>query len=141
MIVVDDIKAAKDIAGFDQTDSVSYDKVHDSIDPELIRWMQDLPLFCIQDQNVFVHAYYDDNLEAGQQSKHTCLWTRMSDSTPYDNSNQGFYLVHGHTPRGHGPIKSINRLNLDCGAVFYDRLVVAKFEIGKKGEVGFLEFT
>ncbi len=97
---------------------MTYDTVHDTIDPEIIKWMQNLSLFCIQDQNVFVHAYYDDNLEAGQQRKNNCLWARMSDSEPYNNSNQGLYLVHGHTPRIRGPVKSINRLNLDCGAVF-----------------------
>ena len=136
-----DFEAAKDLSEFGRDDLVRYDHVHQGINRDIITWMDNLKLFHIEDQNVFVHAYYDDTRRPDDQSESTCLWTRMSDFETYHNDKQGLYMVHGHTPRKHGPIKSPNRLNLDCGAVFYGRLVIAKFEKNTQGAVEFLEFT
>lgn len=136
-----DFEAAKDLAEFGRDGLVKYNNVHQGINRDIITWMDNLKLFHIEDQNVFVHAYYDDTRRPDEQSESTCLWARMSDFETYYNDKQGLYMVHGHTPRKHGPIKSPNRLNLDCGAVFYNRLVIAKFEKNVQGAVEFLEFT
>ena len=136
-----DYEAAKDLAGFPRNDYAIYDHVHHRINRNIIEWMDNLKLFHVEDQNVFVHAYYDDTKSPDQQDESTCVWQRMGDFETYHNDKQRLYMVHGHTPRKNGPIKSPNRLNLDCGAVFYNRLVVAKFQKNVQGAVEFLEFT
>ena len=123
-----DLDAAKDLAEIDRDGFTIHDHVYQGINKDIITWMNNLKLFHIEDKNVFVHAYYDDARSPDDQSEITCIWERMSDFETYHNDKQGLYMTHGHTPRKHGPIKSPNRLNLDCGAVFYNRLVVAKFE-------------
>ena len=136
-----DFEAAKELAEFARDDLVKYDHIHQSIDKNIVTWMDNLKLFHIEDKNVFVHAYYDDTRRPEDQVESSCLWQRMSDFETYYNDKQGLYMTHGHTPRKHGPVTAPNRLNLDCGAVFYNRLVVAKFEKDVKGAVEFLEFT
>jgi serine/threonine protein phosphatase 1 len=136
-----DFKAARDIAGFSQNRSVNYDQVWQNIDRSVIEWMLSLKVFHIEDKNVFAHAFFNDARSRDNQDKHECIWTRMSDSTTFLNSNQGLYLTHGHTPRIHGPVKSPNRINLDCGAVFYGRLVIGEYHKGIQGPVAFHEFS
>ena len=136
-----DFEAAADIAEFGKTDLVKYDHVHQAINKDIIAWMDNLKLFHIEDHNVFVHAYYDDTRKPEDQIESICVWQRMSDFETYHNDKQVLYMTHGHTPRKHGPVTAPNRLNLDCGAVSYNRLVVAKFEKDVKGAVEFLEFT
>lgn len=134
-----DITAAYDLAGIHRGSDI--ENIHSKIDLEIVDWMQRLKHFHIEDKNVFVHAYYDDQFLPEEQSLQTLLWRRMYDSEPYENFRQGYYLTHGHTPRSYGPIKSQNRLNLDCGAVFDNRLVIAIFEQGKQGAVDFIEVS
>jgi serine/threonine protein phosphatase 1 len=134
-----DTEAAVDICGNPNTKT--YFELHDAIDPEIVKWMDGLKLFHIEDKNVFAHAYYSDQTPPDEQRESQVIWQRMSDFETYHNDKQGFYLVHGHTPRKHGPVTSPNRLNLDAGAVFYKRLVVAKFEKGRQGAVEFMEFA
>lgn len=136
-----DFDTAKDLASISRTDEVNYDYVHSLINKEIIDWMNNLKIFHIEDQNVFAHAYYDDAKSPEEQNRDDCIWFRLGSNEKYDNANQKYYLVHGHTPKKNGPILAINRLNLDCGAVLYNRLVVAEFERNKKGAVDFLEFT
>jgi serine/threonine protein phosphatase 1 len=136
-----DFEAAKELAEFGRDDLVNYDRIHQSIDKNIVTWMDNLKLFHIEDKNVFVHAYYDDTRKPEDQVESICAWQRMSDFETYYNDKQGLYMTHGHTPRKHGPVTAPNRLNLDCGAGFYNRLVVAKFEKDVKGAVEFLEFT
>lgn len=135
------ITAAKDLASVPRDTVVKfYDDIHGKIDRSIIEWMTGLKLFHIEDKNVFAHAYYDDSKTPENQRKHDCLWFRMDDWMMYANDKQGFYLTHGHTPRKSGPIKSPNRVNLDCGAVFYNRLVVGEYYKDIQGPVDFHEF-
>lgn len=137
-----DKKAAQDIAGFSQDEFVPlYDHIRQGIDRSIIEWMANLKLHHIEDQNVFAHAFYDDTLKPEGQRAHDCVWTRMDDWMAFPNSKQGLYLTHGHTPRKHGPVKSPNRTNLDCGAVFYGRFVIAEYHRGVQGPVDFHEFA
>jgi len=96
-------------------------------------FMKTLLPFFIKDQNVFVHAYYDDRRSPDDQKLADCYWLRMNNHEPYENSNQNLYLVHGHTPVERGPISTVNRVNLDCGAVFFGRLVIGVFKEGAQG--------
>ena len=135
-----DKKAAQDIAGFGQDEFVMYDQVLHGIDRSVIEWMHNLKVCHIEDKNVFAHAFYDDTLTPEEQRAHTAVWTRMDDWMTFQNSKQGLYLTHGHTPRKHGPIQSPNRTNLDCGAVFYGRFVIAEYHKDVRGPVAFYEF-
>ncbi len=135
-----DVKSAQDIAGFSQNEFVPYEHIRQGIDKSVIEWIANLKLFHIEDQNVFAHAFYDDTKKPEDQISSDCVWTRMDDWMTFQNSNQGLYLTHGHTPRKHGPIKSPNRTNLDCGAVFYGKLVIAEYEKETRGPVAFHEF-
>jgi serine/threonine protein phosphatase 1 len=135
-----DTNAAKDIAGFKQDEFVIYDHVHQGIDKSIIEWMDKLKLVHIEDKNVFAHAFYDDTRNPDEQVPGDVVWTRMDDFMRFPNDKQKLYLTHGHTPRKNGPIKSTNRVNLDCGAVFYGRYVIGEYYKDIQGPVGFHEF-
>lgn len=135
-----DPRAAKDIAGFDQDEFVIYEHVRQGIDRSIMEWMYNLKVCHIEDKNVFAHAFYDDTVKPEDQVSSKCVWTRMDDWMKFQNDKQGLYLTHGHTPRKHGPVKSPNRTNLDCGAVFYGRLVIAEYYKDIQGPVAFHEF-
>jgi serine/threonine protein phosphatase 1 len=136
-----DVSAAQEIAGYTQNEYVICHQLRTSIDSSIISWMRSLKLCHIEDMNVFAHAFYDDNMKPDYQNPHEILWTRMDDWAEFPNAKQKLYLTHGHTPRKHGPIKSPNRVNLDCGAVFYDRLVIAEYYKDVQGPTNFHEFT
>jgi serine/threonine protein phosphatase 1 len=135
-----DMKAAQDIAGFGQDEFVMYDHIRQGIDRSIMEWMYELKVCHIEDKNVFAHAFYDDTLTPENQRTKACIWTRMDDWQTFQNSKQGLYLTHGHTPRKHGPVQSPNRTNLDAGAVFYGRLVIAEYYEDIQGPVKFHEF-
>ena len=135
-----DVKAARDIAGFKQDDFVIYEHVHQGIDRSIIEWMYNLKLVHIEDKNVFAHAFYDDTRDPEDQIISDVVWTRMDDWMTFQNAKQGLYLTHGHTPRKHGPVKSPNRVNLDAGAVFYGRYVIAEYYKDVQGTTNFHEF-
>lgn len=136
-----DLSAAMDIAEYVRLDSfVSYEDIHRSIDENIVRWMESLPFFYLKGKNVFAHAFYDDTRLPSGQRKHNCVWDRISDIR-YFNDNQGYYLTHGHTPRETGPIIGVNKINLDTGAVFYNRLVIGEYLVSKLGPINFHEFV
>lgn len=123
-----------------EMNSDNYLELHAQIPENIIRWMDNLPFFYIQDKNVFAHAFYDDTLLPQNQIENVCIWDRMSDSEKYWNDNQGFFLTHGHTPRQTGPKFAQNRVNLDAGAVFYGRLVIGKYKKNVQGPIDIFEF-
>lgn len=133
-------KATLEIAGIQPGTKYIYDDIHNGIDVKIIEWMEKLKPFHIEDKNVFAHAFYDDTRTPANQNIHDCIWTRMSDHERYWNYNQGLFLTHGHTPRRNGPVKSMNRVNLDAGAVFYGKYVIGEYEKGIQGPVDFNEF-
>jgi serine/threonine protein phosphatase 1 len=135
-----DAPAAQDIAGFKQDEFVIYEHIRQGIDRSVIEWMANLKVCHVEDKNVFAHAFYDDTRKPDEQIANHCVWTRMDDWQTFQNSKQGLYLTHGHTPRKHGPVQSPNRTNLDCGAVFYGRFVIAEYHKDVQGPVDFHEF-
>lgn len=135
-----DVKAANELSGYGPDAYIPYSELHRYMKTEYIDWMKTLKVFHIEDKNVFAHAYYDDSYPPENQSRQVCIWDRMSDSEQYWNEKQGLFLTHGHTPRKHGPVFAPNRVNLDAGAVFYGRFVIAEYKKGIQGPVGFHEF-
>jgi serine/threonine protein phosphatase 1 len=108
---------------------------------EIFQWLKDLKLFHIEDENVFAHAFYNDRVYPENQISAEVLWYRMSDSETYDNTHQGYFLTHGHTPRKNGPILSPNRVNLDVGIYSNNRLVIGEYKKDVRGPINFYEFT
>lgn len=135
-----DVKAARDLAEFKQDEFVMYEHVHQGIDRSIIEWMRNLKVCHIEDKNVFAHANYEDTMSPEDQNVNNCVWSRMSDHERFWNDKQGLYLTHGHTPRKHAPVKSLNRVNLDAGAVFYGRYVIGEYWKDIQGPVEFHEF-
>ena len=121
-------------------DAKNADDVRERFPKDVIDWMRSLKLFHFEGNNVFAHAYYDDDVLPEHQSSHNVLWTRMDDWMTYRSQADRLYLTHGHTPRKHGPVKSPNRVNLDVGGVFYGRYVIGEYWNGIKGPVDFHEF-
>lgn len=103
-------------------------------------WMKSLPYTHTIGHNIFAHAAYDAFKPDDQQNPHQVVWLRYTDTEPFLSPNNNMFLTHGHTPRANAPIMSPNRMNLDGGAVFYGRLVVAVFEEDEMGPQEFLQF-
>lgn len=116
------------------------------ISDKQLNWMKNLPLYHIQDKNIFVHAAWDATKMPDEQpihrlfngqSYHAMLWQRYSDEEPFNSAD--WFLTHGHTPRVHGPIRAYNRINLDTKAYSSGRLVVGVYKYGIMGPTDFIE--
>lgn len=95
--------------------------------PDVIRWMESLPLFHFEDDNIFAHAAYDPAQPPESQHKNTCIWYRWMTGSDYVSDTK--FLTHGHTPH-YWPNydKGKNRLNLDIGGMRGKELLIAYFE-------------
>ena len=89
-------------------------------------WMAALPAYHEDAHRVYVHAFAPEQYALDEAPQHTLLWTRYPQGA--DVGYRGRHVVHGHTPQRGGPELLPNRTNLDCGAVFYGRLVVGVFD-------------
>jgi serine/threonine protein phosphatase 1 len=102
----------------------------DSFDGEhpqrYVDWAADLPLFHADRHRVFVHAGLDETLPLAEQTEQTLLWSRVPRQRDY--CHEAGYVVHGHTPFEDGPVVLEGRANLDTGAFWTGRLVVAVFD-------------
>ncbi|MFA7407689.1 MAG: metallophosphoesterase [Anaerolineaceae bacterium] len=132
-----DFNTFKNLAGLGEFDPpLQYDQVHDLIPQQLIEWMYHLPLYHLEDElNIFAHAWWGPN-----PTRHTACWTRKGSEEPFEAPG-GYFLTHGHTIEKDGPVRAPNRINLDCGAFKYGRLVIAQYEKGVRGPVGIHEFV
>lgn len=106
----------------------------------VVSWFENLPLVHKIGDNIFAHAFYDISRDFENQREHDVVWFRyMNDAEPFHNDH-GWYLTHGHTPRKNGPVRAVNRCNLDCGSAYYGRLVIAEFYEDITGPANFVEF-
>lgn len=95
------------------------------------QWAKDLPLHHKDKHRVYVHAYAPQNEPIDNASDHELMWTRYPKGA--DIGHMGLHVVHGHTPQKNGPELYKNRTNLDCGAVFYGRMVIGVFDDAMPG--------
>lgn len=98
----------------------------DEVPSTHLHWMSNLPKMHVDRHRVFVHAGIDETRELDEQLDEHLLWFRYPDGA--DIGYRERHLVHGHTPRPHGPEKLSNRTNLDTYAWKTGRLVVACFD-------------
>ncbi len=78
---------------------------------------------------LFVHAGVRPGVPLEAQDPHDMVWIRG----PFLRSNEDFgkIVVHGHTP-GREPDIRPNRIGIDTGAVFTDRLTALRLEDGSR---------
>jgi len=96
-----------------------------------IEWMERLPLSYTDGKRIFVHAGVDPTLPMSEQTEQNLVWSRVGKKINYSHP-EGF-VVHGHTPFEDGPIVLLGRANMDTGAVWTGRLVIAVFDNAKDG--------
>ena len=78
---------------------------------------------------LFVHAGVRPGVPLEEQDPHDLVWIRG----PFLKSDEDFgkIVVHGHTP-AREPVIRANRIGIDTGAVFTDRLTALKLEGGSR---------
>lgn len=100
------------------------DAILAAIPAEHVRWATELPTLHQDRHRIFVHAGVDPALPLDRQGDDIRLW--MRNECPLGHGNH--HVVHGHTPHRDGPRVTAGRTNLDTGAFFTGRLVVAVFD-------------
>lgn len=99
-------------------------------------FLRSLRLYYETDTHVFVHAGLPPIsgktvAQLAEEYPDQLMWIRGEFLRA--NHDFGKHVVHGHTPDEYGPQLLSNRTNLDVGAVWTDRTVVAVFEPGNTG--------
>lgn len=96
--------------------------------PEAHRdFFETLELAVVFGDYLFVHAGVRPGVPLEAQDPHDMVWIRA----PFLQSDEDFgkIVVHGHTP-AREPVIRANRIGIDTGAVFTDRLTALKLEDG-----------
>jgi len=90
------------------------DEMHRKFDPELIDWLDALPLSYSEGDYFFVHAGIRPGRELAKQLEEDMLWIRE----PFLNStdDHGKVIVHGHTVSDEDVVLGGTRIGLDTGA-------------------------
>lgn len=89
-------------------------------------WMDSLPRLVHDTHRVYVHAGVDENYNLDDQSEQVTQWFRYPLGADIGYRDQ--HVVHGHTPKKHGPELYSNRTNLDTGAYKRGVLFVGVFD-------------
>lgn len=91
-----------------------------------LTWMNALPFYHTDGLRTYVHAGIQRRVSLINQNRSFMIWAR--DEFMSDTSDNGGFVVHGHTPLSSGrPDLRKNRINLDTGACFGGPLTGAVF--------------
>jgi serine/threonine protein phosphatase 1 len=88
--------------------------------------MDSLPRLVHDTHRVYVHAGVDETYNLNDQSEQVTQWFRYPLGADIGYRDQ--HVVHGHTPKKHGPELYSNRTNLDTGAYKRGVLFVGVFD-------------
>ena len=99
-----------------------------SIPSEHVSFLKSLELFIELDDYYVVHAGMRPGIEIHQQSPRDLLWIR--EPFLYSDYDFGKKVIFGHTPFASPMIKD-NKIGLDTGAVFGNRLTCLELPCGK----------
>ena len=78
----------------------------------LLKWIETMPLYCLTDDFLFVHAGAGNGIALEKQSTNDLLWNRYN-----FEKYKGRRLVVGHTPTKSGLVSfEANRIVVDTGA-------------------------
>lgn len=102
-----------------------------TVPSEHLHWVKGLPTVHVDQHRVFVHAGVDPTKTLDEQTDEFKLWYRYTDGADIGHGER--HVVHGHTPRPHGPERYENRTNLDTYAWRTGRLVIAVFDDSTTG--------
>ena len=96
-----------------------------AIEPDLVLWLERLPLTLMSGALLFVHAGVRPQVALADQSADDLLWIRE----PFllSTERRDYLTVHGHSICKDGPLRLDNRVALDTGA----------FQTGKLSAAGF----
>lgn len=90
-----------------------------------LAWLEQLPLWHLVPQALFVHAGIRPGVDLGRQTEHDLVWIRQGFLD--DATDHGILVVHGHTP-----VEKVthfgNRLAIDTGAAYGGPLSVVVFD-------------
>ncbi|WP_225026139.1 metallophosphoesterase [Xinfangfangia pollutisoli] len=105
------------------------DQVRDAIDPAVIDWLRDLPLWWQSGNVVAVHAGADPRLPLEEQSEQDLIWGNRH--WPDQARGDGLWIVHGHTIRPECEIIR-DRICIDTGAYATGVLSAAVFGLDER---------
>ncbi len=94
-----------------------------------LRFFRDLKLSVSFGDYLFVHAGVRPGVSLAAQTEEDLVWIRspfLDHTSPF-----GKVVVHGHTP-AHLPVVRPNRIGIDTGAVFTDRLTALRLQDGAR---------
>lgn len=117
-----------------------WDQIRKTIGDQTIHWIMNLPSFHVDGSWFFAHAGLDPMADIFHQNQESLLWIRdKCHRHPYmwkDKVGNEYRLVHGHTPTRSGEVEySNNRINMDVGAVWNNRICVIALENGIGREI------
>ncbi|MEH3102653.1 MAG: metallophosphoesterase family protein [Sphingomonas phyllosphaerae] len=99
-----------------------------TVGPEVLMWLDRLPLHHRYDDFLFVHAGIRPAVPLGQQDPGDLLW--ITDDFLMSDADHGLTVVHGHSVVEDGPDVRANRIGIDTGAFRTDRLTAIGIENG-----------
>ncbi|MFC1867234.1 metallophosphoesterase [Thermodesulfobacteriota bacterium] len=107
----------------------SYGMVNEiSITPEHISFLKSLQLMIELDDYYIVHAGFQPGIDIQEQSATDLLWIR--EPFIYSDYDFGKTIIFGHTPFSF-PLVMNNKIGLDTGAVFGNRLTCLELPVMK----------
>lgn len=114
--------------------STTLESFNGPVPASVLIWMDKLPNYHTDNFRIFAHAGVSPSVSMKKQDEKVLLWNRAFGEREDYFHKSGKYVVHGHTPIRTGPFIGEGRANLDCGAVWTNRLVVAVFKNAVKGK-------
>lgn len=105
-----------------------------TVGPEVLTWLDQLPLYYQYDGFMFVHAGIRPAIPLRQQDPGDMLW--ITDEFLESDLDHGITVVHGHSIVDSGPDLRTNRIGIDTGAFRTDRLTAIRIE---RGDVWFTD--
>ncbi|WP_159755292.1 metallophosphoesterase family protein [Sphingomonas sp. 8AM] len=99
-----------------------------TVGPEVLTWLDQLPLYHQHDGFMFVHAGIRPAIPLRQQDPGDMLW--ITDDFLESELDHGKIVVHGHSIVDGGPDLRPNRIGIDTGAFRTNRLTAIRIEQG-----------
>ncbi len=100
----------------------------EQVPPEVVAWMDALPLYHREGDVLFVHAGIRPGVNIADQTERDLLW--ITDEFLTSEAEHPVFVVHGHSASAGEPDLQTNRIGVDTGAYATSRLTA----VGLEGE-------
>jgi serine/threonine protein phosphatase 1 len=97
-----------------------------AVSKDVLRWLASLPLSHRAGDYLFVHAGIRPAVKLSRQREDDLLW--IGDTFLESDVDHGMIVIHGHTITPDGPAIRENRIGIDTGAFYTDRLTALVLE-------------